>query len=768
MSVLCGGRQMTSSRARLCARLFLAASLLTCAAADGPVFCGTCANGGPPPMSTTLLTATCASGTIASVWASYGTPDTATCGAYKAGACATPNSTAVVAAACAGKASCAVYPNTTTFGDVCFGTAKVLAVQLTCSAGAGAVACSTPSPPGPADYAAAVTAAWSSLPIAPPLAIAPSIQVVAQRNLFRGAAAHDGAFATLAQLGARHVRFVPWIPTAKASVAALDPPTVGRVCGPASWGGGGGQTAPVTLDCGAGATVADVAFASFGRPAGMCGAYTQSAACHAPASEAAVRAACVGKRACSLATAPGANPFGPAPCAGATWLAVELTCSDPARTVAYWNFSLPDALFTDVWDAIDGNSSDPIINFSTQPTWLYSTADWSYPEDPNTIFYGYDRGTAPATNATALGDYYGRLYAYFLRGRMTDEAGVEHVRPAGAAKIRTLEIYNEPDYEHGHTPQSYTADFDALVAGVRRLADPAGTIRYVGLNVPNIDDTDKVVSWAQYFLNTSNHAPGVFDDAASALIGYHLYPTNGGYSPDPTTFSRLFDYAEEAIAKVAAVDAVIAAQSPHTLTALDETGTDMDNVLGAGAPPGNAPRYWVAAAGYWAYLFGRLAASSPTVRVLGASQLMDAPGQEPSVTLVDWESGGGTARFWIVALFVRSFSDGDALLNTTVAPAAGGDAEGALDAQAFRAAGAPAGACGRLLLVNKRNARANVTLGDGACACAGARIIDELNGLQPARAQACAPLAGGGVGLELLPYAIAVVDMEAAAAAAER
>ena len=215
---------------------------------------------------------------------------------------------------------------------------------------------------------------------------------------------------------------------------------------------------------------------------------------------------------------------------------------------------------------------------------------------------------------------------------------------------------------------------------------------------------------------------------------------------------------------MAAVDAVIAALSPATLTALDETGTDMDNVLDAGAPPGNAPRYWVAAAGYWAYLFGRLAATSPTVRVLGASQLMDAPGQEPSVTLVDWQTGNGTARFWVVALFVRLFADGDVLAATTATVSAGGDA-GALYAQAFRArGGGGSGACGRLLLVNKRNARANVTLdADAGCVCAQAHIVDELNGLSPAREEACT-LAGGGVGLSLLPYAVAVLDLAPAAA----
>ena len=113
---------------------------------SGPLFCGTCANGGPPPMTDTVLTLKCADAGAtlvgASLWASYGTPKTPSCGAYVAGSCAAPTSLAVVSAACAGKGSCSVYPNTTTFSDPCFGTAKILAVQAACSSGAGAAAVS--------------------------------------------------------------------------------------------------------------------------------------------------------------------------------------------------------------------------------------------------------------------------------------------------------------------------------------------------------------------------------------------------------------------------------------------------------------------------------------------------------------------------------------------------------------------------------------------------------------------------------------------------
>ena len=436
-------------------RLAVLAGLATAAAAaaaSAAAFCGTCANGGPPPMADTQLSLACSdAGSVVSAvsFASYGTP-TGACGSWALGACNAANSTAVVEAACLGRQSCVVWPNTTTFGDPCFGTPKQLAVQLACSAGGGTAACGTPPPPAPAlhNFSASVVVDWATP--AGSLRVEPSIQVVSQHLLMRGSPIHDAAFATLAQLGARHVRFVPWIPYPRAGVAELEPPSAPHLCGRASWTFG--QVQPVVLDCGAGGGVIDkVEFASFGQPTGACGAYADGP-CTAANSSAVVEAACLGQPRCSLPTAPGANAFG-APCGGsaATWLAVQVTCS-VARSFAYWDFSQLDALMLDFWQAVDGDASQPIPNFSTQPSWLYDALHYTYPEDATRPWYGYDRGTAPAANSSALGDYYGRLYAWYMRGGFVDEAGVTHTS-GHALNVSLIEVYNEPDYEHGHTAE---------------------------------------------------------------------------------------------------------------------------------------------------------------------------------------------------------------------------------------------------------------------------------------------------------------------------
>ncbi len=53
----------------------------------------------------------------------------------------------------------------------------------------------------------------------------PTLQVVVNPMLLRGAKMHDGSFAALRALGADYVRYVPWLPYPRQAVAELNPPT---------------------------------------------------------------------------------------------------------------------------------------------------------------------------------------------------------------------------------------------------------------------------------------------------------------------------------------------------------------------------------------------------------------------------------------------------------------------------------------------------------------------------------------------------------------
>ena len=56
----------------------------------------------------------------------------------------------------------------------------------------------------------------------------PTLQVVVNPMLIRGAKLHDGSFAALKMLGADYVRYVPWLPYPRQAVAELDEPKSGK------------------------------------------------------------------------------------------------------------------------------------------------------------------------------------------------------------------------------------------------------------------------------------------------------------------------------------------------------------------------------------------------------------------------------------------------------------------------------------------------------------------------------------------------------------
>ncbi len=70
---------------------------------------------------------------------SYGTPlhtDSVDCGEWAIDpSCHAPNSTAIVAAACLHRQSCAFAVGNVLFGEPCPGTSKTLAIRATCSGG---------------------------------------------------------------------------------------------------------------------------------------------------------------------------------------------------------------------------------------------------------------------------------------------------------------------------------------------------------------------------------------------------------------------------------------------------------------------------------------------------------------------------------------------------------------------------------------------------------------------------------------------------------
>lgn len=379
-------------------------------------------------------------------------------------------------------------------------------------------------------------------------------------------------------------------------------------------------------------------------------------------------------------------------------------------------------MMADFWNAVDGDNSEAIPNFSTQPAWLYDAHD--------------------KANLPALGDYYGRLLAWYTKGGVHDECGVYH-HSGHSYNITLWEIFNEPIAEHSHTVESYTAEFDAVVEGIRKWADPEKRIKFVGMNLANIRTAEEVQQWAAYFLNTSNHAPGAKD--AMDFIGYHSYPTNGAdYTSDPTTMKHLFDYYDAFVAEVNATAALARSLSPGTGTILDECGTTRLPTFSNLSDPSTGNLYFVASGAGFVYLYLKASTLGIDLPVVGMSQLMDDVTREPGVTMLDWTNGKGTARYWALRLLREAVAPGDSFVPTTAGIAT-------VFAQAVVTAGSDSK---RVVVVNKVCAESTVTV-RGATPSCHALMVDTVSGEGAPRKVAC----GSGGTVALGPFATAVVHL---------
>ena len=545
------------------------------------------------------------------------------------------------------------------------------------------------------------------------------------------------------------------MPYPRLSVAALEPPSTGSLCGFVNSGGAGNDWS-TTLDCaahGAG-TIDGIVFAQYGLPSGFCNALRANATCARDVT-ASVAAACIGQPSCTLVS--NDDTFGPAPCAGAR-LAVEVTCSNKAVVnFTSWDFAALDAGLLDFMAAAGGRSV--VINLSTLPNWLFnsSAGDRTYiPDDPLSVTWSYSQGKALRDpTGRELGDFFGRLIAHFVEGGFVDEAG--RFLAGHRLAIDYLEILNEPNYERGLSPSEYVALYDILVAGVRRWA-PTGSAstRFIGLAVNNLGRNPM---FAEVFLNRSCHAQGIPVDGFSMHhYGASVSRDGGSFGVD---YEAFFASADTFVDSIAALQRVRAASDyPDAIMDADEVGVilpDDNNCSFTAAAPGFPALYWAASAASFAYTFGMAARLG--LEVVGESQMVGYPllpfprgpplsnaswvasPQFPSVTMLSWggpfgSPGDGTARFWALKLLVNSFcaagpagggraaADADALVDTVVLPPSA-----AVFAQGFVERGG-AGPARKLLVVSKSSQPQLVQLSGAAGALWSA--IDESSGFGPA------------------------------------
>ena len=253
--------------------------------------------------------------------------------------------------------------------------------------------------------------------------------------------------------------------------------------------------------------------------------------------------------------------------------------------------------------------------------------------------------------------------SWYTKGGFKDEYGIEH-KSGHEYIIPYWECLNEVEHEHQNTPESYTARYDEMVNGIRRVADPNHKITFVGLALA-YHSTEKL-AFASYFLNKSNHQPGIPLD----FISYHFYARSTNRT-DPSAYESFFAQADTFFTKVAGMEEIRKALSPETRTTIDEIGVILPDDNDAHAPM-FPPIYWNAAGAMYAYIYGKL--SLQGIDVLGESQLVGNPAlphlglepQFPSVALLNWTTGYGTARYWVLHMLIHHFQPGDEIVQTDV------------------------------------------------------------------------------------------------------
>ena len=602
-----------------------------------------------------------------------------------------------------------------------------------------------------------------------------TLQLVINPLILRQSPIHDAVYENLRRLHTTHARYASWFPYPTLSVPSLDPPSGLSQCRDVAAGFN------ATLSCELGGGVIDtVEFASFGLPGGVCRSFVANDSCTAPSSMDVINKLCVGQASCSVPAS--ADVFG-SPCPGheADYrLAVQVTCNPPQNNT-YWDFTHFDRPVIDFLEATRGQHTashppplsrnrttisacalpltahydvarvliggEPMLELCTTPDWLWDQKGQPvhhYPNDPIGEDWGYNTGNQLVDpTCEQIGQWFGRLAAWYTMGGLYDEYGNFHRSPHHY-NLTMWEVLNE--MEHGLDIQTYTCIYDQVVKYVRQYADPDHHIHFVGL--AELDAS--VYGDYAYFLNTSNHLP----DTPLDWISYHRYASSNSRT-DPAGYESFFDQYDGFFDIVRQVELIRTSLSPSTRTHIDEIGVIL--------PDDNDPAavqfptvYWNAVAASFAYLFGHLSAVG--IDMVGSSQLVgypqlynvtnlgDLPPQYPSVSMVNWTTGAGTARVWLLDLLIRNFEEGDKLVATASTNSTD------VFAQGYVRSSDSGSDVQKVLLVNKRMTARSVTV-TGA---AGGEMetVDEASGEKPARRE---KLSSDNV--VLAPFAVSVVRL---------
>ena len=404
----------------------------------------------------------------------------------------------------------------------------------------------------------------------------------------------------------------------------------------------------------------------------------------------------------------------------------------PSATTTSWDFTYLDPVTEDFLNALQGHPV--VMDFTTIPQWMFKTPEpVRYPADPTKLFWEYEQGVELRDpTCKEVGDYFARLAGWYVNGGFTDELGKWHAS-GHHYKLDYWEVLNEPDIEHGLSPQVYTKIYDATVEAIHKVSPQT---KFVGMS-----DSYPAghPDFFAYFLNPNNHRPGIPLD----MISYHFYAVPNQDEPPEAHQFTFFNQADRFLEIAGYIETLRKALSPKTGTMVNEIGTMLPEDWAQTKPDyvfkPIRPSYWNLSAAVYAYVFAGLARLG--IEDAGESGIPAAPGLWPSIAMLDWEAAQPNARFWVLKLIHDNLRPGDKIVETSSEP-------GYVTTQAFVS---PSGER-KVLLVNKRDREFEIDLPEAAGGKV--QVIDQTTGSSP---PASSNLAGSA--FRLGGFGVAVVTL---------
>lgn len=414
---------------------------------------------------------------------------------------------------------------------------------------------------------------------------------------------------------------------------------------------------------------------------------------------------------------------------------LQIAALHPPTSTTSWDFSLIDPELLDFLNATEGR--EPVVNFSSVPYWMLHESNVSYPNDPNQatwqsyFFCSKQRPQLKDPSGQQLADYYVRIMKWYTQGGFTDENGRYH-HSGHKYEFPWWGVLNEYDFLG---PKQYTIVYDRIVSALRKVSPKT---RFVALELASVSP-----EFLEYFLDARNHQPGIPID----MIAYHFYALpNFSETLEHWQYS-FFHQADMFLYSVSYIESIRKRLAPDTLTYVDELGSmlpsDMDKC--GSQPTDIPPLYWNLSAALYAYMY--LGFTKLGIDAAGQAGFSFYPGNFPSVSMVNWDSGELNARFHVLRLLNDHFSPGDKLVATTVGKSLFQNLED-VAAQAFETSKGK-----KLLLINKRSQAVNIRLN-------ASDLIHRIDSIEQASGGISSSLEGArSVQLSLGPFEVALVTI---------